>query len=198
MKVPVIIFTNQKGGVGKTTLTRELGIYLSSLGNRVLLVDCDPQGNLTKSLLDDEPEGPGLYDALCDSDAGLMELKENLFLLKGDFRLALLEKTLIGEIDAYTRLKALFRREDFSGFSCILLDTRAFCDKNANGTMKTIRSVRIIRYIFAGSNMLTPKKRIILCDEYYVRSKFRIRPVVQFLTKIDHINYFIPGIINKI
>ena len=47
-----IIFSNQKGGVGKTTLTRELGIYLSSLSHRVLLVDCDPQGNLTKSLLE--------------------------------------------------------------------------------------------------------------------------------------------------
>jgi chromosome partitioning protein len=43
----ILIFSNQKGGVGKTTLTRELGIYVASCGQRVLLVDCDPQGNLT-------------------------------------------------------------------------------------------------------------------------------------------------------
>jgi chromosome partitioning protein len=52
-----IIFTNQKGGVGKTTLTREVGITLSELGMRVLLVDCDPQGNLSKSF-EVEASGP--------------------------------------------------------------------------------------------------------------------------------------------
>ena len=62
MSPRIVIFSNQKGGVGKTTLTRELGIYLSSLAHRVLLVDCDPQGNLTKSIL--EGSDGGLYDAL--------------------------------------------------------------------------------------------------------------------------------------
>jgi len=38
MSPRIVIFSNQKGGVGKTTLTRELGIYLSSLAHRVLLV----------------------------------------------------------------------------------------------------------------------------------------------------------------
>ena len=58
-----IIFTNQKGGVGKTTLTRELGISLSGKGCKVLLSDSDPQGNLSRSLLR-EYQGPGLYEAL--------------------------------------------------------------------------------------------------------------------------------------
>ena len=48
-----VIFSNQKGGVGKTTLARELGIYIASLGHRLLFVDCDPQGNLSKSLLEE-------------------------------------------------------------------------------------------------------------------------------------------------
>ena len=51
MSAPVVIFTNQKGGVGKTTHTRELGIALAARGMSVLLIDSDPQGNLTKSLL---------------------------------------------------------------------------------------------------------------------------------------------------
>ncbi|HEX2287303.1 MAG TPA: AAA family ATPase, partial [Gaiellaceae bacterium] len=45
----VIAFANQKGGVAKTTSTLNLAVALSELRNRVLIVDMDPQGNLTMS-----------------------------------------------------------------------------------------------------------------------------------------------------
>jgi chromosome partitioning protein len=122
MRARAIIFSNQKGGVGKTTLTREIGLTLACSGKRVLLVDCDPQGNLSKSLVDGA-EGGGLYDALQDGGLRITELDTHLSLLAGDFRLALLEKSLIGEIDAYTRLKALLQDPKLGTYDLVLLDT---------------------------------------------------------------------------
>ncbi len=123
MSARVLIFSNQKGGVGKTTLTREIGLTLAECGKRILLVDCDPQGNLTKSLVDGADAG-GLYDALQDSGGiRITELGEHLSLLAGDFRLALLEKSLIGEIDAYTRLKTLLGDPRIGSYELVFLDT---------------------------------------------------------------------------
>jgi chromosome partitioning protein len=117
-----IVFSNQKGGVGKTTCTRELGIYLSDIGHKVLLIDADPQANLSKSLAEDP--SPGLYEALSGAEYSSEQVKEGLWLLSGDIRLAGLEKSLIGELDAYTRLRDFLTDDSrFPTVDYVLIDS---------------------------------------------------------------------------
>jgi chromosome partitioning protein len=116
-----IVLSNQKGGVGKTTCTRELGIFLAEKNYRILLIDCDPQANLSKSLVD--VPGFGLYEALTGSDYEPEEVRLNLSLLSGGVKLASLEKALIGEVDAFTRLKELLEGELFQTYDFILIDS---------------------------------------------------------------------------
>lgn len=69
----VIAIVNQKGGVGKTTTSVNLGAYLSRLGKFVLLVDLDPQANATSGLgVDHKNLSAGLYEAM----AGKIALRE--------------------------------------------------------------------------------------------------------------------------
>ena len=123
MKQPVIIFPNQKGGCGKTTCCREVSLYVASLGKKVCIIDSDPQGNLTKSLVSEDDIISGLYEALTAQSFELMEVNAHTWLLAGDKRLALLEKQLIGEMDAFTRLKDLLPDELFSDFDYIFIDS---------------------------------------------------------------------------
>lgn len=106
---------NHKGGVGKTTLTVNLAAALADLGKRVLLVDSDPQANLTSYLMEDAlvdelleesdgAEGMTVWSAVKpvvegDGRARVVtpiERYENLFLVAGDVRLAEFEAQLSG------------------------------------------------------------------------------------------------------
>ncbi len=69
----IIVFANQKGGVGKTTSAASLGAYIAVSGRKVLLIDFDPQGNLTSSVGADGDK-PGIYEAL----SGELSLAETI------------------------------------------------------------------------------------------------------------------------
>jgi chromosome partitioning protein len=104
----IVAIANQKGGVGKTTTAVNLGAALAESGNRILLVDLDPQANATSSFGLQAVEQTSLYEPLL-GDASITERifpteRDGLFIVPSDLDLAGAEVEIARMPDHLTRL----------------------------------------------------------------------------------------------
>lgn len=169
-----IVLSNHKGGVGKTTLTINIAHALGALGKRVLIVDSDPQCNLTSHLFADDVvdkllensdkatgrtiwtslkpivEAEGTYKKIRPYDTAL----ENVYLIPGDIRLSEYEEALVGFWgDCFQRKTKGYR--GLTALSLLVSD----CAKSAN-----------IDYVFydSGPNIGPLNRSIYLDCDYFI------------------------------
>jgi chromosome partitioning protein len=129
-KKKIFAVTNQKGGVGKTTTAINLAASVALADRRVLIVDMDPQGNLTSGvgLKGSVPAGHTIYDALTaggepDVDQFIVPTAvSGLFLLPADRNLAGAEVELVNLTNRENRLRPLLRQAH-TRFDYIFIDT---------------------------------------------------------------------------
>lgn len=121
MKTNVVAVINQKGGTGKTTTTINLGSALSKLGKKVLLIDLDPQSNLSYSLAITTPRAT-LADVF-QGDKNINDVlvkKDSLWVVPGSNDLVDIEIALVTQPEREKFLKNILL--DVKGFDFVLID----------------------------------------------------------------------------
>ena len=130
-KCRVIAIANQKGGVGKTTTTSNLGIGLARQGKKVLLIDADAQGSLTASLGFREPDklditlanvmANSINEEEMEVDYGILKHEEGIDLMPGNIELSGIEVSLVNVMMRETVLRS-YIDEQRERYDYILID----------------------------------------------------------------------------
>lgn len=141
---------NNKGGVGKTTATLMLAQLLAKKGSRVLLIDMDPQANLTSQFIDEEVQNNSTYELLLtdvtlqecirtysNKDITLDYVPSNAYLNKANIEIILNGMT----VAPGTRLKNKMVDETINNYDHILIDTNPSLDMLITNTLTASNQV---------------------------------------------------------
>lgn len=114
-KCEVISIANQKGGVGKTTTTFNLGVALAKSGKRVLLIDADPQGDLTTYMGIEDADGlsvtladlmeRSIRDEDINANESILKHNENVDLIPSNLELSSMEISLVNAMSRENTMK---------------------------------------------------------------------------------------------